>query len=474
MEEDEVVLGEVGTVVEINIQQQICRIQYNTGTYWFYHAACRKVSIIEEGDRVKVLDDELRVRDLQSRHGGWTDNMKSILGDIGVVLSIDPDVGDLEVKFQDSTFLLNMSCCVKLFNDGDIVSKPLATKPLSAPQFLPGEDHQLETVLQRMKPTVPQTPLPPLDIEDRFLLQPGIPSSDDDDDDDDDGDDEEGEKKGYNDSMTEAQDVTLGSGGSAAESDSDDEDDETVILHLNGMTIGKGLRVVRGKDWKWEDQDGGKGHLGTVVELGLQREGSVPPQCVIIQWDEGNRNTYRVGYENAYDLRIYDNAGLEYTKQFFYDLVYTEIFDHLIITCSVVKYELLPYSFISQKYDCRGDERVKHNVKCDGDCGEEEIMGFLWQCATCGNVNLCSQCYHAEKHDIKHPFNRIDSPGEEPVAVPKRQICQRNKVLGIFERAKVVRGPDWRWQDQDGLCFTSVYLSAICFTLKKVLIDRTL
>lgn len=29
-----------------------------------------------------------------------------------------------------------------------------------------------------------------------------------------------------------------------------------------------GLRVVRGSDWKWGDQDGGEGCAGTVVECG--------------------------------------------------------------------------------------------------------------------------------------------------------------------------------------------------------------
>jgi E3 ubiquitin-protein ligase mind-bomb len=27
-----------------------------------------------------------------------------------------------------------------------------------------------------------------------------------------------------------------------------------------------GLRVMRGPDWKWGDQDGGEGHLGTVTQ----------------------------------------------------------------------------------------------------------------------------------------------------------------------------------------------------------------
>ena len=33
------------------------------------------------------------------------------------------------------------------------------------------------------------------------------------------------------------------------------------------MEVDVGLRVVRGPDWPWGDQDGGEGHVGTVVEV---------------------------------------------------------------------------------------------------------------------------------------------------------------------------------------------------------------
>ena len=37
-----------------------------------------------------------------------------------------------------------------------------------------------------------------------------------------------------------------------------------------------GARVVRGRDWRWGDQDGGAGREGTVVEVcGWQSESSV-------------------------------------------------------------------------------------------------------------------------------------------------------------------------------------------------------
>ena len=63
-----------------------------------------------------------------------------------------------------------------------------------------------------------------------------------------------------------------------------------------------GLRVVRGPDWEWGDQDGGEGYVGTVT--GLEKGGGM----VIVQWDTGQRCRYRCGEQGKYDLRILDNG----------------------------------------------------------------------------------------------------------------------------------------------------------------------
>ena len=77
----------------------------------------------------------------------------------------------------------------------------------------------------------------------------------------------------------------------------------TGVESLTRMELCEGLRVVRGPNWSWGDQDGGEGHVGTVVEVG-QSGGSV----VVVQWDCGNRNRYRCGKEGKYDLKIFDSA----------------------------------------------------------------------------------------------------------------------------------------------------------------------
>lgn len=73
------------------------------------------------------------------------------------------------------------------------------------------------------------------------------------------------------------------------------------------MDIEPGVRVVRGPDWKWGDQDGGDGCVGTVSGI---RKGDGRVMTVCVQWDAGGRENYRCGYKDNYDLRIYDTAQI--------------------------------------------------------------------------------------------------------------------------------------------------------------------
>ena len=79
------------------------------------------------------------------------------------------------------------------------------------------------------------------------------------------------------------------------------------------MDVRIGLRVVRGPNWKWGDQDGGEGHLGTVVQMQKANRPDTEPgkwaACVVtVQWDCGNRCRYRCGIGDKYDLKVFDSA----------------------------------------------------------------------------------------------------------------------------------------------------------------------
>ncbi|KAI0220924.1 E3 ubiquitin-protein ligase MIB2 [Lamellibrachia satsuma] len=165
-----------------------------------------------------------------------------------------------------------------------------------------------------------------------------------------------------------------------------------------------GIRVVRGPDWKWHNQDGGEGHTGTVVEIGKSGNNNTPSKTVVIQWDSGFRTNYRVGYQGAYDLRVFDN----------------------------------------------GPVGVKHpNTVCSG-CKKKGLQGLRWKCAKCRDYDLCQRCYMADIHDVQHTFLRFDSSIAPGVKVPRRSTSKKIESSGIFPRAKVVRGANWDWGNQDG------------------------
>ncbi|CAD6199393.1 unnamed protein product [Caenorhabditis auriculariae] len=64
----------------------------------------------------------------------------------------------------------------------------------------------------------------------------------------------------------------------------------------------RGMRVVRGKDWRWEDQDGGAGSQGRVVS-------GAEAGWVDVLWDNGHTNSYRYGAEGHFDIENVNASG---------------------------------------------------------------------------------------------------------------------------------------------------------------------
>ena len=81
-----------------------------------------------------------------------------------------------------------------------------------------------------------------------------------------------------------------------------------LVVPLAAMELCLGLRLVRGPDWCWEDQDGGEGSVGTLVEVG---EGG---RSALVQWDGGTRGRYRCGEDGKFDLRVLDTAPTGETR----------------------------------------------------------------------------------------------------------------------------------------------------------------
>ncbi|XP_022097091.1 E3 ubiquitin-protein ligase MIB1-like [Acanthaster planci] len=161
------------------------------------------------------------------------------------------------------------------------------------------------------------------------------------------------------------------------------------------MMEGVGARVVRGPDWKWGKQDGGEGHVGTVRSF-------ESPEEVVVVWDNGTAANYRCA--GAYDLRIIDSAPTG----------------------------------------------VKHDGTMCDTCRMQPIYGIRWKCAECPNYDLCTACYHGDKHHLRHRFYRINVSSSERIGLEPRRKSKKIMARGIFPGARVVRGVDWEWEDQDG------------------------
>ncbi|XP_067136429.1 E3 ubiquitin-protein ligase HECTD1 isoform X3 [Centruroides vittatus] len=58
-----------------------------------------------------------------------------------------------------------------------------------------------------------------------------------------------------------------------------------------------GARVIRGPDWKWRDQDGNPAGEGTIT-------GELHNGWIDVTWDHGGSNSYRMGAEGKYDLKL--------------------------------------------------------------------------------------------------------------------------------------------------------------------------
>eukprot|EP00002_Diphylleia_rotans_P006818 TRINITY_DN1622_c0_g2_i1.p1 TRINITY_DN1622_c0_g2~~TRINITY_DN1622_c0_g2_i1.p1 ORF type:complete len:677 (+),score=123.00 TRINITY_DN1622_c0_g2_i1:93-2123(+) len=81
------------------------------------------------------------------------------------------------------------------------------------------------------------------------------------------------------------------------------------IEPINDENSTAGVRVMRGNDWKWQDQDGGFGKTGRIV-------GPSSRGWANVEWDTGSRNSYRIGGEGKFDLiRAPDKPGSQPTPK---------------------------------------------------------------------------------------------------------------------------------------------------------------
>lgn len=69
-----------------------------------------------------------------------------------------------------------------------------------------------------------------------------------------------------------------------------------------------GMKVVRGKDWRWDNQDGGVGNVEVIIDE------KTSPEWIRVQWPSGSRQNYRIGSKESYDLYIAPGETIKSTS----------------------------------------------------------------------------------------------------------------------------------------------------------------
>lgn len=78
---------------------------------------------------------------------------------------------------------------------------------------------------------------------------------------------------------------------------------ERRLIRSQLKMIAQGARVIRGPDWRWDDQDGNPPCEGVVT-------GEIHNGWIDVKWDHGLRNSYRMGAEGKYDLKLANSDNL--------------------------------------------------------------------------------------------------------------------------------------------------------------------
>lgn len=176
-----------------------------------------------------------------------------------------------------------------------------------------------------------------------------------------------------------------------------------------------GLRVVRGPDWSWEDEDGGEGYTGTLYHI------DNVDKTAIIQWDNGNQTLCKIGQMGKYELRVIDSAQIGIR----HDNVECD-------ACSANDSSNIG-RIMSAQIGRNNEEGVQHiGISCD-EC-RRSIYGRRYKCRECFDYDLCEPCYQGDKHELSHSFFQIDTQNSEGIILSSRLTGGSNQEQDIVHR----------------------------------------
>eukprot|EP00049_Salpingoeca_infusionum_P015690 m.307121 g.307121 ORF g.307121 m.307121 type:complete len:2248 (-) comp15932_c0_seq1:1557-8300(-) len=219
-------------------------------------------------------------------------------------------------------------------------------------------------------------------------------------------------------------------------------------------TLHQGVRVVRGRDWKWQEQDGGDGKIG-IVTRDLDDD-----KWIQVKWEaNGDVNSYRMGAEGAYDLKPPGNFGAAdgnlVTAAERGDLAKVKECLELGINVDMAdddKETALHKAARSDRHDI-ALALLEHHADANAKNKAESTPAHI--AASSNSKEVLRLLISAGAHK-----NAINNDGDTPEGCAANDACrsivQTTELnLPLFAKTlkqgvRVVRGRDWKWKDQDG------------------------
>ena len=148
-------MGRFGKIVSVGYHT--VDVEYGPGEVWAFNPIIlSRVMPFQVGNKVNVLDDERKVKELQRDHGGWVDAMSNTIGQDGEVKRVFAD-GDLRVEVAGSSWTFNPNALILI---GPPISRPNPDPQLRAVTY--GPDSLFESVangeLDKVKSIVQSKP----------------------------------------------------------------------------------------------------------------------------------------------------------------------------------------------------------------------------------------------------------------------------------------------------------------------------
>ena len=81
---------------------------------------------------------------------------------------------------------------------------------------------------------------------------------------------------------------------------------------------------------------------------------------------------------------------------------------------------------------------IKHDGTQCRECHCQPIHGTLWRCIDCQD-DVCSICYHNDRHNLRHRFNQMFAPGSNRYVLFHYQltVCERYIYIYIYNENSI-------------------------------------